>query len=307
MIGALVRHQQYGEGRVVANNRGQLRVLFFENSTEQEFGSDALNRGFLRRFLLEKGRRCQDGVGPCVIEQLASDGQGSLRTYHVQYENGRGAIRTEADLEPVTTTRTLRPSGRLAERDLDHLLSFRCREALRAAHLQNLRQGGHLMALLSARIDLHPHQAFVAGTVLDDRRRRYILADEVGLGKTIEAGVVIHDMLSANQAARVLIICPGTLTQQWFCEIYSKFGGQVFTLLDLHADASVKWHALSHVIASMTQVTRYAGSELAKINWDLVVVDECHHLLSAPTLYNFVRDRAESDSCFDTNCVQDFL
>src|SRR5579871_239769 len=292
MIGALVRHQQYGEGRVIANNRGQLRVLFFGSNTAQEFGFDALNRGFLKRFLLEKGRRCQAEVGPCVIEQLATDGQGTLRTYHVQYENGGGAICTEADLEPFAASRTLRPSARLAERDLDHLLSFRCREALRGAHLQNLRQGGHLMALLSARIDLHPHQAFVAGTVLDDRRRRYILADEVGLGKTIEAGVVIHDLLSANQAARVLIICPGTLTQQWFCEIYSKFGGQVFTLLDLHADASVKWHALSHVIASMTQVTRYAGSELAKINWDLVVVDECHHLLSAPTLYNFVRDLA---------------
>jgi len=292
MVGALVRHQQYGEGRVVANNRGHLRVLFFGNNTEQEFGFDALNRGFLKRYLLEKGRRCQAGVEPCVIEQLATDGQGTLRTYHVQYENGGGAICTEADLEPFTASGTLRPSARLAERDLDHLLSFRCREALRGAQLQNLRQGGHLMALLSARIDLHPHQAFVAGTVLDDRRRRYILADEVGLGKTIEAGVIIHDLLSGNPAARVLIICPGTLTQQWFCEIYSKFGGQVFTLLDLHPDAGVKWHALSHVIVSMTQVIRYAGIELAKIDWDLVVVDECHHLLSAPTLYNFVRDLA---------------
>lgn len=292
MLGALVRHQQYGEGRVIANNRGNLRVLFFGNKTPQEFGFDALNRGFLKRFLLEKGRRCHAEVGPCVIEQLATDGQGTLRTYYVQYEGGGGAVCTEADLEPFAATRTQRPSARLAERDLDHLLSFRCREALRGAQLQNLRQGGHLMALLSARIDLHPHQAFVAGTVLDDRRRRYILADEVGLGKTIEAGVVIHDLLSGNPAARVLIICPGTLTQQWFCEIYSKFGGQVFTLLDLHADAGVKWHALSHVIVSMTQVIRYAGIELSKINWDLVVVDECHHLLSAPSLYTFVRDVA---------------
>lgn len=227
-----------------------------------------------------------------MIEQLATDGQVTLRTYHVEYENGAGAICTEADLEPVTASRTLHPSARLAERDLDHLLSFRRREALRGAQLQNLSQGGHLMALLSARIDLHPHQAFGADTVLDDRRRRYILADEVGFHKTIEAGVIIHDLLSGNPAARVLIICPGTLTQQWFCEIYSKFGGQVFTLLDLHPDASLKLHALSHVIASMTQVTRCAGVELAKIDWDLVVVDECHHLLSAPTLYNFVRDLA---------------
>ena len=45
MVGALVRHQQYGEGRVVANNRGHLRVLFFGDNTEQEFGADAENKG----------------------------------------------------------------------------------------------------------------------------------------------------------------------------------------------------------------------------------------------------------------------
>ena len=72
------------EGRVVANNRGHLRVLFFGNNTEQEFGFDALNRGFLKRFLLEKGRRCQAGVEPCVIEQLATDGQGTSAKAHDQ-------------------------------------------------------------------------------------------------------------------------------------------------------------------------------------------------------------------------------
>jgi ATP-dependent helicase HepA len=291
MVGILVRHEQFGEGRVVANNTGSLRVVFFGKQSdvaEQEFGVDALRRCFLRRFLLEKGRRCRAAEGPCVIEQVLTGGQGALRSYQVQYDTGLGAVCTEAELEPLVASGTLRPSTRLAVRDLDHLLWFRCREALRGAQLQNLRQGGHLMALLSARIDLYPHQAFVAGTVLDDRRRRYILADEVGLGKTVEAGVIIHDLLSGNPAARVLVICPGTLTQQWFCEIYSKFGGQVFTLLDLHSDSSLKWHALSHVIVSMAQVIRYAGTELAKINWDLVVVDECHHLLSAPTLYDFV-------------------
>lgn len=292
MVGILVRHEQYGEGRVVANGAGSMRVAFFGNTNgvaEQEFGIDALRRGFLRRILLEQGRRCRTVEGSCIIEQVMVDGSGGLRRYQIRYENRPGAVCSEAELEPLASSGEIRPSARLAGRDIDHLMWFRCREAMRGAQLQNLRQGGHLMALLSARIDLHPHQAFVAGTVLDDRRRRYILADEVGLGKTVEAGVVIHDLLSGNPTARVLIICPGTLTQQWFCEIYSKFGGQVFTLLDLHTESNVKWRDLSHVIVSMAQVIRYAGTELAKIDWDLVVVDECHHILSAPTLYDFVK------------------
>ena len=144
--------------------------------------------------------------------------------------------------------------------------------------------------MLAARVDLHPHQAFVAGTVLDDRRRRYILADEVGLGKTIEAGVVIHDLVTGNPSARVLIICPGTLTQQWLCEIYSKFGGQIFTLLDLHAETSIRWDAIRHVIVSMGQVLQFAAEPLLSAAWDLVIIDECHHLLTTPVLYEFAAE-----------------
>jgi ATP-dependent helicase HepA len=87
-------------------------------------------------------------------------------------------------LEPVPSFSLPSPSSNLAVRQIHHLIEFRNREAFRLAHIQNLRQGGQLAALLSARIDLHPHQAFVAGTVLDDRRKRYIFADEVGLGLT---------------------------------------------------------------------------------------------------------------------------
>jgi len=178
------------------------------------------------------------------------------------------------------------------------LVEFRNREAFRSAHIQNLRQGGQLAALLSARIDLHPHQAFVAGTVLDDRRRRYILADEVGLGKTIEAGVVIHDLRTGSAQARILIVCPGPLTQQWFCELYSKFGGQVFTLIDLHSEAHIKWDSLTQVIVSMSQVLQFAAEPLLRSNWDLVIIDECHHLLSTPVLYDFARALSRKSRSF---------
>jgi len=293
MVKRLVRHEQFGEGRIVALNDGSLKVSFFElagATVEQVFARTAIDQGFLTLVLLAKGRRCQGPRGMCTVFRALPNGDGGCHAYEVAYEDGSTVVCCESELEPVPATTLPTPSLRLATREIDHLLQFRTREVFRSTCAQNLRQGGRLAALLAARVDLHPHQAFVAGTVLDDRRRRYILADEVGLGKTIEAGVVIHDLVTGNPSARVLIICPGTLTQQWFCEIYSKFGGQIFTLLDLHAEASIRWDTIRHVIVSMGQVLQFAAEPLLSAAWDLVVIDECHHLLTAPVLYEFAAE-----------------
>ena len=108
-----------------------------------------------------------------------------------------------------------------------------------AAYKRVTRQAGGLKSLLSSRIDLHSHQAYVAGVVLLDSNRRYILADEVGLGKTIEAGIVMTDLLMQKPEARILVLCPSSLTHQWLSEIYSKFGGHVFRLLENYATGIV--------------------------------------------------------------------
>jgi len=289
MIKRLVRHEHFGEGRVVAQDRATIRISFFDgiSAESQVFASDAIENGFLVPLLLENGRRCEGPEGTCTVMRTVSNGPARPRSYEVLYENGVTAVCSEVELEPLRSAFLLTPGMRLAAREIGHLNQFRSRESFCTASIQNLRQGGSLAALLSARIQLHPHQAFVAGTILDDRRRRYILADEVGLGKTIEAGVVIHDILAANPGARVLIVCPGALTQQWFCEIYSKFSGRIFTLLDLHEESGIQWEKLQTAIVSMSQVLRFAANPLLAQTWDLVVVDECHHLLARPVLYDF--------------------
>jgi ATP-dependent helicase HepA len=294
MLGSLVRHEEYGEGRIKNTIAGKLAVHFFENAQEFRFAQDALNQGFLRRLILELGRPCTGPSGSCRVKNLVHNQNGQLRVYRVEYDNGNEEIVTEAELQPSHTKDPPSAIARLANRDLDHLTSFLSRENLQIASFLSLKNSGNLAALQSARIDLHPHQAFVAGVILDDFHKRYILADEVGLGKTVEAGVVIQDLLWGRQSARVLIICPGTLTQQWFCEMYSKFGGRVFTLLDLHVGRAINWSSLSQVIVSMSQILTEAGEELLKNNWDLVVVDECHHLLRLPKLFDFVRTLSRS-------------
>ena len=264
-------------------------VRFFRSESFLPFGRDSLQQGFLCRVLLEPGRRCEAAGGPCSVRRAVLMPHDQPYEYEIQGDDGQKAIVSETLLNPLPNPEVRNCAAQLANRDCDNLICFRSREALRGAHVQNLRQGGRLKALLSSRIDLRPHQAFVAGTIISDRRKRYILADEVGLGKTIEAGVVLHELISGNPDARILVLCPGTLVQQWLCEIYAKFGGQIFTLLDLHSGSDIHWPKLARVIVSTSRLMHGLDDGLGKVPWDLLIVDECHHLLATTTLYRFVQ------------------
>jgi hypothetical protein len=87
-------------------------------------------------------------------------------------------------------------------------------------------------ALLGARIDPLFHQFYAARRCLLDRETRFLLADEVGLGKTIEAGLVIQSLLALKPDLRVLVVAPGTTSRQWLSELYFRFGGREFTHVD---------------------------------------------------------------------------
>ncbi len=92
----------------------------------------------------------------------------------------------------------------------------------------------------------------------------------------------------------MLVLCPGALTQQWLCEMYAKFGGQVFTLLELYEAQTIDWKALRKVIAPLAASTVRQAASLLSVPWDMIVVDEAHHLLAAPILYDFVHSLSRS-------------
>jgi ATP-dependent helicase HepA len=91
------------------------------------------------------------------------------------------------------------------------------------AYLSRATAYQRITALASASVELHPHQVEAARRVLEDVSQRYLLADEVGLGKTIEAGIVIRQHLLDRSPGRVVVVVPGALTSQWRLELASKF------------------------------------------------------------------------------------
>ncbi|MGH8441001.1 MAG: RNA polymerase-associated protein RapA, partial [Pseudomonas sp.] len=128
------------------------------------------------------------------------------------------------------------------------------------------------------------HQLHIAREVADRIAPRVLLADEVGLGKTIEAGLVIHRQLLSGRASRVLILVPENLQHQWLVEMRRRFNLQV-ALFDaerfIESDASNPFEDAQLALVALEWLTEdeKAQDALFAAGWDLLVVDEAHHLV----------------------------
>ncbi len=129
-------------------------------------------------------------------------------------------------------------------------------------------------------VEAHWYQVETVRKVLKQYRGRVLLADEVGLGKTVEAGMVLKEYILRGMAERILILVPASLVGQWRDEMAAKFGIDCATSYDplLRSDPEEFW-AQPRVIASIATARRKEHAELlAGLGYDVVVVDEAHHL-----------------------------
>jgi hypothetical protein len=147
-----------------------------------------------------------------------------------------------------------------------------------AARLLCGNKGGQLG---NARTEILPHQIFTAHAVVSNPRRRFLLADEVGLGKTIEAGMVWQALHQRGQARRTLIVAPAGLTVQWQEELKEKFDAefQVFGR-DFTAVNPRIWDVQACAIASLQSLRLKKQKEILLENrrWHLIIFDEAQHL-----------------------------
>ncbi|MGK7875377.1 MAG: DEAD/DEAH box helicase [Xenococcaceae cyanobacterium] len=134
-----------------------------------------------------------------------------------------------------------------------------------------------------SRVRLLPHQLWVCRKVLEHWPFRWLIADDVGLGKTIEAGLILWPLITRQVVQRVLILCPASLVDQWVMRLRTMFDLR-FTAYTKAADTvkSGFWETHDQVVASLqTLRDDYRGRHerlLSAPSWDLVIVDEAHHL-----------------------------
>ncbi len=206
--------------------------------------------------------------------------QGRL-IYHVRDAEGEQHEIDELDLNSFVELTS--PKQRLTSGQLDNLKAFqlRCETLL----LLNRLQQSPVKGLLGSRTNLLPHQTYIAHEVAKRFAPRVLLADEVGLGKTIEAGMILHYQLHTGLANRVLIVVPNTLTHQWLVEMLRRFNLRfaLFNadrLLALREEEGNPFESEQLIICSLDNLTSDPSlfKDALSADWDMVVVDEAHHL-----------------------------
>jgi superfamily II DNA or RNA helicase len=178
----------------------------------------------------------------------------------------------------------------------------RIRFALCAARIANLTYEDVLLAPCDAAVIPLPHQIRVLRKAVSQDRVRFLLADEVGLGKTIEAGLIARELKLRGLVRRILVISPKGLVKQWLAEMRTHFGEDFRHLLPSEFDALRKvlptdniWRACDQVVCSLDSVKPmesrrgWTPEEIAEYNkvrfddlvgagWDLIIVDEAHRM-----------------------------
>ncbi|MGL4845217.1 MAG: RNA polymerase-associated protein RapA [Aeromonas veronii] len=228
-----------------------------------------------------------------VGDQITSHEDWTMTVEEVQEKDGLliyVGVRTDNN-EPVALKEVFlnnfikfnKPQDRLFAGQIDRMSRFTLRyEALVNQHQ---RRRNPTRGLAGGRVSLIPHQLYIAHEVGHRYAPRVLLADEVGLGKTIEAGMIIHQQLLSGRAHRVLILLPETLQHQWLVEMLRRFNLH-FSLFDeercieAFADAENPFETEQLVICSLDflRKKRRRFEQVLEAEWDLLVVDEAHHL-----------------------------
>ncbi|MFS6802670.1 RNA polymerase-associated protein RapA [Edwardsiella tarda] len=270
---------ELGLGTVVALDARMVTLLFPATGENRLY---ARNDSPITRVMFNPGDTIttHEGWQLCIEEVQEQDG---LLTYIGK--------RCDNDETPVAVREVLldsrltfsKPQDRLFAGQIDRMDRFALRYRARKYQSEQFRLP--TSGLRGMRASLIPHQLHIARDVGQRHAPRVLLADEVGLGKTIEAGMIIHQQLLNGRAERVLIVVPESLQHQWLVEMLRRFNLRVALFDDERyaeaaQDSSNPFETEQLVICSLDFVRRSKQrlEQLADAGWDLLVVDEAHHL-----------------------------
>ncbi|ENV82502.1 hypothetical protein F941_01886 [Acinetobacter bouvetii DSM 14964 = CIP 107468] len=275
---------ELGLGVLIDVDERSVSILFPKSDETRVY---ARHNAPLSRIVFNSGDELQDQEGTVWSVESAEDRHGVLR-YNV--------IRTLADgteeRKALNETRIganiqlSKPLDRLLASQIDYKEWYDLR--IESLLMQANMQSSPLRGLVGSRVGLIPHQLYIAHEVGKRFAPRVLLADEVGLGKTIEAGLIIHQQLKTGRSERILILVPDSLQYQWMIEMRRRFNLE-FSLFDLTRTASIKEHdpeqnpflTEQRIIASIDLMIDHDDlrEQALEAGFDLLVVDEAHHLM----------------------------
>ena len=280
---------ELGLGIVVENENRRVTLSFPAAGERRVYATD---NAPLSRVIYDIGETIKDDDGLTINIQQRHDNNGCI-IYGGTTADGEPAIIAELNLDSFV--QFSRPLDRLFAGQIDKNNSFILRTETLAHQHRHARSSAY--GLLGPRVQLLPHQFYIAQQVADRYHPRVLLADEVGLGKTIEAGLIVHQQLLCGRAQRVLIIVPDSLVHQWLVEMLRRFNLH-FTILDEETCEAIEeggddeteetpdeetenpFDSAQLVLAGLSLLVNnpVRRNQALAASWDLMVVDEAHHL-----------------------------
>ncbi|PRD13377.1 RNA polymerase-associated protein RapA [Pantoea coffeiphila] len=290
---------ELGLGTVVAVDTRMVTLLFPATGENRLY---AKNDSPITRVVFNPGDTITSHEGwQLDVDEVQTD-NGVVSYFGTRLDTGETGVRLR---EVMLDSKLVfgKPQDRLFAGQLDRMDRFALR--FRARKYQSEQYRLSTSGLRGMRTSLIPHQLHIAHDVGRRHAPRVLLADEVGLGKTIEAGMIIHQQLLAGRAERILIVVPETLQHQWLVEMLRRFNLR-FALFDdaryaeAQLDSDNPFDTEQMIICSLDFVRRNKQrlEKLAEAEWDLMVVDEAHHLVwseDAPSReYQVIEQLAEN-------------
>ncbi|MEM9326084.1 MAG: RNA polymerase-associated protein RapA [Bacteroidota bacterium] len=269
---------ELGVGIVVATDKQRVQVHFPSAGATRQY---AQANAPLRRVIFKPGDLIVDAdQRPMLVERVQDNGE--LLLYI-----GQERTLSEADLGEVAMQQGVQE--RLLSGDVETPEVFDLRR--RTLSYDHDRRVSLINGFVGGRIDLIPHQLYIAHEVSSRYAPRVLLSDQVGLGKTIEACLILHRLLLSGQVSRVLILVPDSLIHQWFVEMLRRFN-LWFHIFDEERCASLESTApegnpflddqLVICSTSFLSGSQTRAQQAVSADWDMLVVDEAHHLAWSP-------------------------
>ncbi len=268
------REPELGLGIVVELEHARITIEFPASGERRIY---ARGTPVLKRVQFAAGETVATRAGVTFAIEEVSEEKGLL-----VYSGGGQRVREDniSDLTSVSS-----PAERIMAGQAEPSEVFDLR--LRTLRARTRFLQSDVRGFLGGRIDLIPHQFYILNEVANRQIPRVLLSDEVGLGKTIEACLILQRLLATGRAARALILVPESLVHQWFVELLRRFN-LWFTIfdeqrcLDTEAAEPGKNPFLSAQLG-LAAVNFLASNEARReqvvaAGWDLVIVDEAHHL-----------------------------
>jgi ATP-dependent helicase HepA len=272
-----------GLGTVLAVEPRTVTIVFLASGETRTYAKQSAP---LNRVAFAAGDRVRSHDGRTLTIASVREHDGLL-TYTGSDEHGSPAELQEGQLDNFLQLN--RPGDRLFSGQIDRDKWFELR--YQTLQKQNLLAHSDLYGLIGCRTSLIPHQLYIAHEVANRYAPRVLLADEVGLGKTIEAGLILHQQLLSERARRVLIVVPESLLHQWLVEMlrrfnlfFSIFDQERCQALEAGTPADNPFHSEQLVLCSLGFLAAHPERlhQAAAGEWDLLVVDEAHHLQWSP-------------------------